>query len=71
MGNQGWPNDSGPGQHTPSTARQSGRGTQVGDFDGFSHGDRQAHPDGGDNDPLSSKGDLFEPMGQLATTPET
>lgn len=69
MGNQAWPNDSGPGQHTPSTARQSGRGTQTGDFDGFAHGSRAADL-GGDNDPLSSKGDLFEPAGQLAVSPE-
>lgn len=67
MGNQGWPNDSGPGEHTPSTARQSGRGTQVGDFDGFAHGSTIAHG-GPDNDYLSQASDRFEPPGQLSTS---
>jgi hypothetical protein len=70
MANQGWPNDGGAGVQTSSTARQSGRGTQDGDFDGFAHGVTDAHPVGGDSDPLSSVGDRMEPAGQLATTPE-
>ena len=68
MGNQGWTNDGGSGSHTPSTARQSGRGTQVGDFDGFAHGSTIAHPSGGDNDPLASASDRMEPTGQLSTS---
>lgn len=66
MPNAMWPNDSGPGEHTPSTARQSGRGAQVGDFDGLSHGSTVAHPTGGDNDPLDKKTDLFEAPGQMS-----
>lgn len=66
MANQGWTNDGGAGEHTSSTARQSGRGTQDGDFDGFAHGSTIAHPSGGDNDPLASAGDRMEPTGQLS-----
>lgn len=64
MANQGWTNDAGAGQHTSSTARQSGRGTQVGAFDDLAHGSTIAHA-GPDNDPLGSRSDYFEPPGQL------
>lgn len=67
MGNQGWPNDSGGGVQTSSTARQSGRGTEDGDFDGFAHGSTIAHP-GEDNDLLDMASDRFEPTGQLSET---
>ena len=70
MANQGWTNDGGAGEQTSSTARQSGRGTQDGAFDDFAHGSTAAHPSGGDCDPLASHGDLMEPAGQLAVTPE-
>lgn len=68
MANQGWPNYTGDGDHTPSTARQSGRGSEVGAFDDFAHGSTVAHPTGGDCDPLSKRSDLFEPTGQLSTS---
>lgn len=68
MGNQGWTNDGGAGTQTSSTARQSGRGTQDGDFDGFAHGSMIGHPSGGDNDLLEKASDRFEPPGQLSET---
>lgn len=62
MANQGWPNGSGDGTQTSSTARQSGRGTTT--SPAWS-GSKIAHP-GGDCDPLGSESDAFEAPGQLS-----
>lgn len=67
MSNQGWTNGSGDGVQTSSTARQSGRGTEIGPFDDFKTGERIADP-GMHNDPLASKSDQFGPPGQLSVT---
>lgn len=64
MANQGWPNGSGDGVQTSSTARQSGRGTTNADT-GFIRGSRCAFP-GDANDPLGMPDDLFEAPGQLS-----
>lgn len=69
MGNQGWTNDAGAGIKTSSTARQSGRGTQIEAFDDFVDGSKCAAP-GALNDPLSQKSDVFEPAGQAVVSPE-
>ncbi len=64
MANQGWPNGSGDGVQTSSTARQSGRGTTNAET-GFIKGSRIAVPGGG-TDPLDAPDDLFEAPGQLS-----
>ena len=68
MANQGWTNAGGSGVQTSSTARQSGRGETTADT-AFIHGSQCAAP-GPDNDTLGSPGDVFEPAGQAAVTPE-
>jgi hypothetical protein len=60
MANQGWPNDAGSGVQVSSTARQSGRGEQVGAFDDFVDGERDFDP-GQHCDPLSQKSDQVAP----------
>lgn len=63
MANQGWPNGGGGGEQTSSTARQSGRGSDAGEY---WQGSKIAHPSGGDSDPLGAPGDVFEVPGNLS-----
>ena len=69
MANQGWVNDGGRGVQTSSTANSAGHGTVVDDAEAFVHVGSKAASTGGET-LLDMPSDVFEPAGQLATTPE-